>query len=88
MKNFKETNLPHLTKGLIGNYHYGLYIEHAETRAWERPDSDLVVGKHINATKQAAGRERCPADFLAHVSKSNINNLERALKKFKASIGV
>ena len=24
MKNFKKTKLLHLTKGLIGNYHYGL----------------------------------------------------------------
>ena len=40
------------------------------------------------ATKQAAGREGGPAGFLVHVSKSNINNIERALKKFKASIGV
>ena len=39
-------------------------------------------------TKQAAGREGGPAGFLVHVSKSNLNNLERALKKFKASIGV
>ena len=36
---------------------------------------------------QAAGREWGPAGFLVHVSKSNLNNLERALKKFKASIG-
>ena len=27
MKNFKETKFPHLTKRLIGNYHYGLNIE-------------------------------------------------------------
>ena len=28
IKNFKEIKLPHLTKGLIGNYHYWLNIEH------------------------------------------------------------
>ena len=44
MKNVKETKLPHLTKGLIGNYHYVLNIEQAkpvlekglkENRCWE-----------------------------------------------------
>ena len=30
MKNFKETKLSHLTKGLINNYHYGLNTEHAK----------------------------------------------------------
>ena len=30
MKNIKKTKLPHLIKGLIGNYHYGLNIEHAK----------------------------------------------------------
>ena len=39
-------------------------------------------------TKQAAGRVGGPAGFLVHVSMSNLNNLERALKKFKDSIGV
>ena len=39
------------------------------------------------ANKQAEGREWSPAGFLVYVSKSNII-LERALKKFKASIGV
>ena len=29
MKKLKKTKLSHLTKGLIGNYHYGLNIEHA-----------------------------------------------------------
>ena len=31
MKKFKKTKLPHLTKDLIGNYHYGLNIEHAKS---------------------------------------------------------
>ena len=39
-------------------------------------------------TKQAARREGGPADFIVHVSKSNLNNFERTLKKFMASIGV
>ena len=38
------------------------------------------------ATKQTAGKEGGTAGFLVHLSKSNLNNLERALKKFKASI--
>ena len=48
---------------------------------------NLLLGDIPTATKQAAGREGGPAGFLVHVSKSNLNNLERALKKFKASIG-
>ena len=46
-----------------------------------------LLGDIITATKQAVGIEGGPAGFLVHVSKSNSNNLERALKKFKASIG-
>ena len=30
MNNYKKTKLPHLTKGLIENYHYGFNIEHAK----------------------------------------------------------
>ena len=30
MKNSKKTKLPHLIKGLLGNFHYGLNIEHAK----------------------------------------------------------
>ena len=41
-----------------------------------------------SATKQASGREEGHAGFLLHVSMSNLINRERALKKFKASIGV
>ena len=46
-----------------------------------------LIGDIPTATKQTAGREEGPAGFLVHVSKSNLNNLERALNKFKASIG-
>ena len=51
-------------------------------------DIELVVGRHIQSTKQAAGKEWGTAGFLVHVFNSNLNKLERALKKFKASIGV
>ena len=40
------------------------------------------------ATKQTLGSEGGPAGLLVHVSNSNLNNLERDLKKFKASIMV
>ena len=39
MKNIKKTKLPTLTKGLIGNYHYGLNIEHANPVI----EKDLIV---------------------------------------------
>ena len=48
MKNFKETKLPRLTKGLIGKYHYGLNIEHAKPNAMKMPSSELVIGRHNN----------------------------------------
>ena len=31
MKNIKKTKYTQLTKGLIGNYHYGFNIEHAKS---------------------------------------------------------
>ena len=31
MKFFNKTKLPHLTKNLIGNYHYGFNIDHAKS---------------------------------------------------------
>ena len=52
------------------------------------PDIEIIVGDIPTATKQAAGMKWSPATFLIHVSKSNLNNLVSALKKFKASIGV
>ena len=55
-------------------------------------EKDLIVNSLLGdiptATKQAAGREEDPAGFFVHVSKSNLNNLERAIKKFIAKIGV
>ena len=47
-----------------------------------------LLGDIPTATKQASGMEGSPAGFLVHVSNSNLNNFERALKKFKASIGL
>ena len=46
-----------------------------------------LQGDIPTATKQAAGREKGPSGFHVHVSKSNLNKIERALKKFKASTG-
>ena len=54
-------------------------------------EKNLIVNSFLGdmptATKQAAGWEGGPAGFLVHVSKSNLNNLERALKKFMAQLG-
>ena len=47
-----------------------------------------LLGDIPTATKQAARREEIPAYFLVYVTKSNLNNLERDLNKFKASIRV
>ena len=45
-----------------------------------------LLGDIPTATKQAEGREEVPEGFLVHVSKSNFNNFERALKKFKLQL--
>ena len=47
-----------------------------------------LMGDIPTATKQADGSEGGPADILLHISNSNLNNLERDLKKFKASIAI
>ena len=88
MKNVKKTKLPHATKGLIGNHHYGFNIEHAKPVLEKSLIVNALLKDIPTATKQADGREGVPAGFLVHVSKSNLNNLKRALKKFKVSIGV
>ena len=49
---------------------------------------DSLMGRIPTPTKQAKGSEGGHAGFIVYVSKSNLNNLERALKKLKASIGV
>ena len=41
IKNIKNTKLPHLTKGLIGNYHYGYNIEYAKPLL----EKDLIVNR-------------------------------------------
>ena len=100
MKNIKKTKLPHITKGLIGNYHYWLNIEHAKSLLENGLIVNSLLGDIPTATKQAAGREgngfcRLPCTciqvkfkgLLVRVSKSNLNNLERALKKFKVLFG-
>ena len=46
-----------------------------------------LLGDIPTATKQTAGRDGGFARFLVHVSKSNLNNLIRALKKFKLQLG-
>ena len=45
-----------------------------------------LLGDIPTATKQAAGNKAGPVCFIVHVSKSNLNNLERALKKFNISL--
>ena len=39
-----------------------------------------LLGDMPTANKQSAGSEVSPAGYLIHVSKSNLNKLERALK--------
>ena len=55
MRKLKKTKLPHLTKDLIGNYHYGLNIEHAKPVL----EKGLIVNSLLRdiptATKQATG---------------------------------
>ena len=46
-----------------------------------------LLGEYQLTLSIQKGREGDLAGFLVHVSKSNLNNLERALKKFKALIG-
>ena len=47
-----------------------------------------LLGDIPTATKQAEEREGVPEGLLVHVSKSNFNNFERALKKFKLQLGL
>ena len=72
MKNFKETKLPHLTKYLIGNYHYGLNIEQANPLLEKGLIVNSLLGDIPSATKQSTGWEGCPEGFLVHVYKSNL----------------
>ena len=88
MENIKKTKLPHLTKRLIGNYHSGFYIANAKTVLDKGLIVNSLLGDIATATKQATGRKGGPAGLLVYVSKSNLNNLERALRNFMAVIGV
>ena len=63
-------------------------FEHAKPVLEKGLIVNSMLGDIPTATKQAAGREGGPAGFIVHVTKSNLKNLERALKKCKASIGV
>ena len=63
MKNIKETKIPHLNKSLIGNYHYGLNIEHAKhvlekvwywTRCWETFQLPLSKQREGNGVLQSS----------------------------------
>ena len=58
MKNFKKKKLPHLTKSLIGNYRYGLNIEHAKPVLEKGLKVNSLLGDNRKTTKQAAGRQR------------------------------
>ena len=64
MKNFKETKLPYLTKGLIGNYHCGLNIEHTKPFLEKGLIVNSLLGDIPTATKQAARWGGDLADFL------------------------
>ena len=78
MKKLKKTKLHHITKGLIGKYHYLFDIEHTKNILEKGLIVNSLLGDIPTATKQAAGREGGPAGFLVHVSNSKLNNLERA----------
>ena len=86
MKSIKKTKLPHLTKGIIGNCCYRFNIEHAKPVLEKGLIVNSFLGDISTATKQAAGREGGPAGFLVHVSKSYLNNHERALNKYNISL--
>ena len=64
MKKLKKTKLPHLTKDLIGNDHYGLNIEHAKPVLEKGLIVNSLLGDIPIATKQAAGCGGDLAGFL------------------------
>ena len=72
MKNINKTKSPHLKKGLIGNYHYGLNIQYAIPVLEKGLIVNSLLGDIPTATNQAAGREGVPAGFLVHLSNSNL----------------
>ena len=68
IKIIKKTKLPHLTKSLIGNYHYGFNNEHAKPVLKKGLISNSLLGDMPTATKQSAGWEGGSAAFNVHVS--------------------
>ena len=55
MKKLKKTKLPHLTKDLIGNYHYGLNIEHAKPVLEKGLIVNSLLGDIPTAPKSSSG---------------------------------
>ena len=67
MKNFKKTKLPHLSKGLIGNYHYGLNIEHAKPVLEKCLIVNSLLGEYqLPLSKQLEGKEVLQASLYMH----------------------
>ena len=58
MKNIKISKLPHLTKDLIINFHYGLNIEHAKLVLEKGLIVNSLLGDVPTATKHAVGKGR------------------------------
>ena len=57
MKKIKKTMLPHLTKGLIGNYHYGFNNEHAKPLLKKCLIMNYFLGDIPTLSKQREGIE-------------------------------
>ena len=73
IKNIKKTKLSHLKKGLIGNYHYGLNIEHAKpVHEKGMIVNTLLVNIQIPLSKQWEGKGVLQASYIC--IESNINN--------------
>ena len=68
IKNIKKAKLPHLTKGLIGNYHYTFNIEQAKPMLEKDLLLNSLLGDIPTATKQTVGSEevycRLPCAFI------------------------
>ena len=64
MKKIMKTKLPHLTKGLIGNYHCSFNIENAKPMLEKGLIANSLLRDILSATNQAAGREVVPPGFL------------------------
>ena len=53
MKKIKKTNLPQLTKGLIGNYHHSFNIEYAKPVLEKGLIVNSLLGELPTVTKQS-----------------------------------